>query len=87
MTDRTTSAEEGLGYEIRLDGHLGDHWSAWLGGLSIAHDDDGTSVLRGVVADQAALHGLLARIRDLGADLISIMPVGTGSPDSQPRQE
>jgi hypothetical protein len=59
-------------YELRVDGHLDDHWSAWLGNLSIARDDDGTSTLTGPVADQAQLHGLLAALRDMGVTLLSL---------------
>jgi hypothetical protein len=59
-------------YEIRLGGHLDDHWSAWLDGLTITREADGTTTLRGDVADQAQLHGLLAKVRDLGAPLISL---------------
>ena len=59
-------------YELRVDGHLDDHWSAWLGNLSIARDDDGTSTLTGAVVDQAQLHGLLAALRDMGVTLLSL---------------
>jgi hypothetical protein len=59
-------------YEVRVAGHLDEHWSAWFGGLALIHEDDGTTMLRCVVADQAELHGLLAKIRDLGAPLISV---------------
>jgi hypothetical protein len=59
-------------YELRIEGHLDDHWSAWLGGLTLIHEDDGTTTLRGAVTDQAELHGLLAKVRDLGAILISV---------------
>ena len=59
-------------YEIRIEGHLDQRWAARFDGLSLRTDDDGTSVLAGVVADQAALHGLLQRIRDLGLPLVSI---------------
>ena len=59
-------------YEIRLGGHLDDHWSAWLDGLAITREADGTTTLRGAVADQAQLHGLLTKVRDLGAPLISL---------------
>jgi len=61
-------------YEVRLAGHLDDHWSTWFGGLTLTEEDDGTTTLRVIVADQAELHGLLARVRDLGAPLISITP-------------
>lgn len=59
-------------YEIRIAGHLDPHWASWFYGLAINHEDDGTTTLRGDVADQAALHGLLGRVRDLGAALISV---------------
>ena len=58
--------------ELRIDGHLDQHWSAWFGGLSLIHEDDGTTTLRGPFADQAQLHGLLAKVRDLGVTLISV---------------
>jgi RimJ/RimL family protein N-acetyltransferase len=54
-------------YAIRVEGHLDDHWSAWLGGLDIARDDDGASTVTVEVADQAQLHGVLAGLRDIGA--------------------
>jgi hypothetical protein len=62
-------------YEIRVDGHLGTRWAAWFDGLAVNSEDDGTTVLRGSVVDQAALHGLLQRLRDLGIPLISLTPV------------
>ena len=62
-------------YEIRLQGRLDPRWSAWLDGMDLAPDGDGTTVLRGRVVDQAALHGLLARLRDLGLPLISVARV------------
>ena len=62
-------------YEIRLRGHLGQHWVTQLGVPALTHEADGTTVLRGVTADQAALHGLLQRIRDLGIPLISVIEV------------
>ena len=62
-------------YELRIEGHLGERWSAWFGGLSLIHEDDGTTSLRGAVTDQAELHGLLAKVRDLGTTLISVKTV------------
>jgi hypothetical protein len=59
-------------YELRIEGHLDEHWSAWFGGLTLIREDDGTTTLRGAVTDQAKLHGLLAKIRDLGAPLLSV---------------
>ena len=61
-------------YELRLGGHLGAHWSGWFDGLTLTHHDDGTTTLRGVVTDQAELHGVLAKVRDLGVTLISVTP-------------
>ena len=63
---------EAASYEIRVDGLLDARWSSWFGGLTLIQEDDGTTMLRGVVADQAELHGLLAKVRDLGATLISV---------------
>jgi len=62
-------------YELRVQGHLDRHWAGWLGDLTVTHHEDGTSTLTGGVPDQAALHGLLAKIRDLGIALVSIKPV------------
>ena len=62
-------------YELRVEGHLDAHWSGFLGGLSMSHEDDGTTILRRVVADQTELHGLLAAVRDLGVTLISLAPI------------
>ena len=64
-------------YELRIDGHLDEHWSAWFGGLVLTHADDGTTTLRGPVTDQAELHGLLAKVRDLGATLLSVKTIDT----------
>jgi hypothetical protein len=59
-------------YEIRLTGQLDDHWSDWFDGFTLSNDSDGTAALTGPVVDQAALHGLLRRVGDLGMTLISI---------------
>ncbi len=61
-----------MSYELRIQGHLDQHWSTWFGGLAITSEADGTTTLRGVVTDQSELHGLLAKIRDLGATLVSV---------------
>jgi hypothetical protein len=58
-------------YQIRLEGHLGPQWADWFGGLSITLEDNGDTLLTGPVLDQAALHGLLRKVRDLGIPLIS----------------
>jgi len=59
-------------YRLRVDGHLDNHWSAWFGDLTLTRESDGTTSLSGVVADQAQLHGLLVKVRDLGVTLISV---------------
>ena len=66
--------ESGL-YEIRLKGHLNNRWTGWFEGLTITLEDNGDTLLTGPVMDQAALHGLLKRVRDLGLPLISINPL------------
>ena len=63
-------------YELRVEGHLDEHWSTWFDGLTLVREDDGTTTLRGPVTDQAELHGLLAKVRDLGATLISVTDHG-----------
>jgi len=83
MSDITTGHYRSPGrYEIRLKGHLDTRWSAWFDGLTIAHDSDGTTVIYGPVADQAALHGLLQKTRDLGLPLISVNYLEPGRPPS-----
>lgn len=59
-------------YEIRFKGHLAARWAAWFDGMTLTTSSDGTTVLDGPVADQAALHGLLTKLRDLGLPLISV---------------
>ena len=75
-------------YEIRLKGHLDSRWSAWFDGLSLTNSSDGTTIICGPVADQAALHGLLQKVRDLGLPLVSITqtePDQPSGPDNSPR--
>lgn len=76
VMDETTSAagrwQDPGRYEIRLRGHLEARWAAWFDGLILTHDSDGTTVLDGPIVDQAALHGLLQKIRDLGLPLVSV---------------
>ena len=62
-------------YEIRLKGHLEDRWVKWFDGLAITLDENGNTLLSGPVADQAALHGLLKKVRDLGMPLVSVIQV------------
>ena len=69
--------EPGL-YEIRLKGHLGSQWTDWFDGLTITLEDNGDTLLTGPVIDQAALHGLLKKVRDLGMPLVSVCPLKHG---------
>ncbi len=78
MTEHVTPNDDGPGYQLRVAEHLDDHWSAWFDGMTLSHEDDGTTVLRGTVIDQAELHGLLAKVRDLGATLISVTSTNSG---------
>ncbi len=71
-------------YEIRVDGHLESRWRAWFDGLNLTTEDDGTTVLSGPVVDQSALHGLLAKLRDLGVPLISVTRRSPGEPTELP---
>ena len=67
-----------LVYQIRIKGHLGPEWSDWFGGLSITLEDNGDTLLTGPVVDQAALHGVLRKVRDLGILLVSAILVTPG---------
>lgn len=62
-------------YEIRVQGHLDLAWSDWFGGLTISYQENGETLLTGPVIDQAALHGILGRVRDLGLPLISVQSI------------
>lgn len=72
--------DEPCWYEIRLNGHLDSHWAEWFEGLTVAPAPDGTTALSGWVMDQAALHGLLRRVGDLGMTLISVNVTGGAAP-------
>jgi hypothetical protein len=74
-------------YEIRIKGHLDAQWADWFEGLIITLEEDGNTLLTGLVADQAALHGLLKKVRDLGMSLISINQVPPPEPTKQPYKE
>ena len=69
--------EEPLIYQIRLRGHLGDEWDDWFGGVTITVMDDGTTLLTCHVVDQAELHGILRKVRDLALTLISIQQIAS----------
>ena len=66
------SGHQPCSYELRVDRHLDDHWTEWFENMALTRETDGTTTLRGPVADQAALHGLLTKIRDLGTTLLSV---------------
>ena len=68
-------------YEIKVEGHLGFEWTDWFGGLTITLEDNGETLLTGPVADQAALHGLLKKVRDLGTPLLSVVCLEHGQAD------
>ncbi len=76
-----TDSNEPRAYQIRLKGQLGSEWADWFGGLSITLADNGDTLLTGPVVDQAALHGLLKRVRDLGMPLVSVNPIEPGQAD------
>ena len=65
-------------YQIRIKGHLGSQWTDWFEGLTITLEESGDTLLTGPVIDQAALHGLLKKVRDLGMPLVSVCPVEHG---------
>ena len=75
--------EDGL-YEIRLRGHLETRWAAWFDGMTLSHERDGSTVLSGPVVDQAALHGLLQKVRDIGLPLVSVTSVEPTTPNEYP---
>lgn len=69
---RSSTPRGPVGYILRIAGHLDAHWSAWFGDFVLTREPDGTTTLRGVVADQAELHGLLVKVRDLNLTLLSV---------------
>jgi hypothetical protein len=71
-----------LVYQIRIKGHLDRKWKGWFEGMSIVLEDNGYTLITGPVVDQAALHGLVKKVRDLGLPLISVNRVDTGQPKS-----
>ena len=74
-----TDPDQPVVYQIRIKGHLSPQWSAWFEGLTITLENDGDTLLRGPVVDQAALHGLLKKVRDSGMPLISVNVVESGN--------
>jgi hypothetical protein len=74
MNDPNSGLGGTSGYEIRTQGRISDRWAEWFNGISLVREDDGTTVIRCPDLDQAAPHGLLAKVRDLGLPLISVTP-------------
>jgi hypothetical protein len=71
-------------YEIRVKGHLSARWAAWFDGLTLTHDGEGTTLIHGPVVDEAALYGLLAKVRDIGLPLVSVTQIEPDHP-GEPR--
>lgn len=75
-------------YAIRVKGHLAHHWSSWFADMAIANETNGEAVLTGSLADQSALHGILAKVRDLGLPLLSVTLIEAdgGAPEGPPNR-
>jgi hypothetical protein len=76
-----TDPSQPVVYQIRIKGQLDSQWTDWFEGLTITLEEDGDTLLTGPVIDQAALHGLLKKVRDLGMPLVSVSPVEPGQTD------
>ena len=74
-----TESGQLLVYQIRVKGHLGRQWTDWFGSVTITLEDNGNTLLTGPVVDQAALHGMLRKVRDLGLPLVSVIRVDNAS--------
>lgn len=82
----STTVEQPKVYQITLEGHLHPQWAAWFDGLAIVLGENGETLLTGPVCDQAALHGLLKKVRDLGMPLLSVQCVDPGIPAALPEE-
>jgi hypothetical protein len=84
MRDQKTNPSQPVVYQIRIKGHLGSQWTDWFEGLTITLEEDGDTLFTGPVVDQAALHGLLKKVRDLGMPLVSVSPLEPGPSTTLP---
>ena len=83
MTDTSAGHGQGAGrYEIRVKGHLGSRWAARFDGMTLTTRADGSTLIEGPVVDQAALHGLLRTLRDIGLPVLSVTQLESGQPES-----
>ena len=82
MNEASTGQSTPGRYEIRVKGHLNSRWAAWFDGLSLSAESDGTTIIHAPVADQAALHGLLQKVRDVGLPLVSVTQLDSDQPES-----
>jgi hypothetical protein len=73
--DPKPDLDKPMDYQIRVKGHLGSQWTDWFGGFTVTLEDNGDTLLTGPVVDQAALHGLLRKVRDLGIPLVSVVRI------------
>jgi hypothetical protein len=81
MSEMSTGHQQAIGsYAIRVEGHLQPRWAVWFDGMALTTEDDGTTTIHGPVVDQAALHGLLHKLRDAGLPLISVTQVAPDQP-------
>lgn len=85
MLSRPPGPDRPVHYEIRVRGVLDRHWSGWFDGLEVSSDAPGQTLIAGPVVDQAALHGLLAKVRDLGLPLLSVRRIGPGDESEKER--
>jgi hypothetical protein len=84
MSNEPTDRRDGSGrYAIQVKGHLAARWDAWFDGFTLTRTGDGTTVLTGFVVDQAALHGVLRKVADLGVPLISVTPTESVQPHNR----
>jgi hypothetical protein len=83
MSNPQTVPDQPIDYQIRVEGHLRAEWAEWFEGLSVSLEDNGDTLLTGPVVDQAALHGLLKKVRDLGMPLLSVNQVAIHSQKEQ----